>query len=107
MKMMMAVISKHSGEKVLEKLVSEGYMATFNETRGGMLRQSQLSIFLGVQDEDVANVLAMIKAHCKLQKTIHKVSNDEAEPALVPETGRFQLGGAVVFVWQLDQIEKY
>ena len=38
MKMMMAVISKHSGEKVLEKLVSEGYMATFNETRGGMLR---------------------------------------------------------------------
>lgn len=107
MKMIMAVISKKSGDKVLEELVSAGYMATFNETRGGMLRQSQLTIYLGLKDEDVAPVLQIIKDNCKLRTSLHKVSNNGNEGQSVPEAGTFQLGNAVVFIWQLDQIAKY
>lgn len=107
MKMIMAVISKKSGEKVLESLVDAGFMATFSETRGGMLRQSQLSIFLGVEDDAVPKVLEIIKRNYKLQKSVHQVKADQDEDVPVPETGSFQLGNAAVFIWQLDKIEKY
>lgn len=107
MKMIMAVISKKSGDKVLEALVSAGHMVTFNETRGGMLRQSQLTIYLGLEDKDVAPVLQIIKENCKLRTSLHKVSSDGEEGQPTPELGTFQLGNAVVFIWQLDKIEKY
>lgn len=107
MKMLMAVISRKPAEKVLDKLVNAGYMATFSETRGGMLRQSQLSVFLGVEDEAVPDVLRIIKENCKESQSIHQVQQDEDQNEVYPETGRFQLGSAVVFIWQLNEIHKY
>lgn len=107
MKMIMAVISKKSGDKVLEALVSAGYMATFNETRGGMLRQSQLTIYLGLEDEDVAPALRIIKENCKLRTSLHKAGHPGEDSQPTPELGTFQLGSAVVFIWELEKIEKY
>jgi uncharacterized protein YaaQ len=104
-KMIMAVIQKNSGEAVLDGLVNAGYTATYSETRGGMLRQSQLSLFIGVKEEDVHEVLEIIKSKCKTRSHIR---SDEGIQRFKGNTEQaFELGGAVIFIWKLDQFELF
>ncbi len=104
MKMIMTVVPKYSGNAVLEALVNAGYSATFNETKGGMLRQSQITIFIAVKEESVPEVLEIIKAHCKAHMHVQRTSS---APTDSDSAGKgYSLGGAVTFIWKLDQIEK-
>jgi uncharacterized protein YaaQ len=50
MKMVMVVVPANSAEKVLNALVNAGHTATYAETRGGMLRQSQFSLFIALKE---------------------------------------------------------
>jgi len=101
--MIMAVVPKNSGDAVLDALVNAGYTATFSETRGGMLRQSQLSLFIAVKEAELSAVLDIIKSQCKTKTRIH---NDHIlrhyDPNIKPP---IFLGGGVAFVWTLDQFE--
>ena len=103
MRMMMAVVPKNQGEAVLDALVNAGYTATFSETRGGMLRQSQLSLFIAVKEEEVSVVLDILKAHCKSHTQVHHGNSPQrfdpnAQHAIA-------IGGGVVFIWTLEQFE--
>jgi uncharacterized protein YaaQ len=105
MKMIMTVIAKRSAENVLNALVNAGYMATYSDTRGGMLRQSQISIFVAVEDESVDDVLKIVKANCTSRSQALNVSHSEEGETLTPSSD-FMLGGSVTFVWDLDRLEK-
>lgn len=106
-RMIMAVIARDPAQDVLDALIGAGYAATFVESRGGMLRQSQLTLFIAVDKrDDVENVLSMIQEHCR--REVHVGPEEEEEG--VKDMGRTvttQLGGAAIFVWELDRIETY
>lgn len=99
-KMIMAVIPQAEAERVLDALVRAGYTATMLESRGGVLRQAQQVLFIGVESQALTAVLDLIRTHCR-----HEVAV-KGEPAAFtrdqpPVTAR--LGGAVVFVWDIAQ----
>ena len=101
MKMLMAVVPKKNGDDLLSLLVNAGYTATFSETRGGMLRQSQLSLFTAVKGEEVPKVLDIIRGCCSTGINIHHgygLIDSEMREQATPSVS----GGAVVFVWSLD-----
>lgn len=101
MKMIMAVVPKNTGETILDALVNNGYTATFSETRGGMLRQSQLSLFIACKETEVSIVLDILKANCKTRARIHE---NNAPRRFEPEDrNTISMGGGVVFVWSLEQ----
>lgn len=100
----MTVIPKYSGNAVLDALVNAGYSATFSETKGGMLRQSQLTLFIAVKEENVPAVLEIIKEHCKSRP--HVQSTSVASPETESGGKGYALGSSVTFIWKLDQIEK-
>jgi len=103
MRMIMAVVPKKSADAVLDALVNAGYTATYSETRGGMLRQSQLSLFIAVQEQEVQTVLDILKTHCKTRTKVHDSHAPQRfNPSSHPE---IVLGGGVVFVWTLDKFE--
>jgi len=52
-KMVMSVIPRDEAEMVLAALINGGHTATFLETKGGILRQSQYTLFTAVKEEDV------------------------------------------------------
>lgn len=97
----MAVVPKNSGEAVLDALVNAGYTATFSETRGGMLRQSQISMFIAVKEADVQSVLDVIRAHCKTSAKIHE--NHSPQRFDPSSQQSIIIGGGVVFIWPLEQ----
>ena len=101
--MIMAVVPKNSGDAVLDALVNAGYTATFSETRGGMLRQSQLSLFIAVKEAAVPKILEIIRSQCKTKAKIHTEQGPHHfDPTRQPT---IIMGGAVVFIWALDYFE--
>ncbi len=107
MKMVMVVVPSNSAERVLDALVNAGHSATYAETRGGMLRQSQRSLFIAVKSAQLEEVLEIIKQNCRTQVEMSTHPKEglvgEAETAPV----KADLGGAVAFVWDINRIETF
>lgn len=103
MKMVMVVVPSNTAEDVLDALVNHGHTATYAETHGGMLRQSQYSLFIVVKKEQLQEVLNIIKENCRTQVQMNTRSPENSETRGVsPVTA--ELGGAIAFIWDIDQV---
>ena len=102
----MAVIPRDEAETVLDALISAGYTATFMETKGGMLRQSQYSLFIAVKNEDLDKVCSIIKENCTVQ--VSDINDEIEREELLDEEGIAEkIGGAIIFIWELNKVEIY
>ncbi len=104
MKMVMAVTRRDDAERVLQALVAAEHTATYAETRGGMLRQAQMTLFIAVEDQDLEKVLGIIEDSCRSDVGIEEPGGEE-EASAMPIRPR--LGGAVLFVWDIERSETY
>jgi uncharacterized protein YaaQ len=105
MKMVMAVVQRDEAENVLQGLIAAGHTATLLESRGGMLRQAWTTMFVAVKKEDVESVLQIIKSGCTSDVSVESGVPDTG--ATGPLSAKAKVGGAVVFVWDLDKFEVY
>ena len=106
MKMVMAVVPRDEVECVLQGLIAAGHTATFTESRGGMLRQACYSLFIAVEEKDLDEVLSIIRGSCYSQVAL-ETSEPEKPSPLGPAPATARVGGAVVFIWDLDHFEIY
>lgn len=106
MKMVMVVVPSNTAEHVLDALVNAGHTATYAETRGGMLRQSQFSLFIAINKEQLDEVLEIIKTNCRTKiKMETRPVKDETYSQKAPVTA--DVGGAIAFIWDIEQIETF
>lgn len=96
-KMIMGVVPRDEFEAVLKALVANGYTATFSESKGGILRQAQQLFFIAVAAEELERVVAIIRDHCRPRV--------QAGGPSLPTAGQKKVGGAVIFVWDLERFE--
>jgi uncharacterized protein YaaQ len=106
MKMVMAVVPSSNAEDVLDALVNRGYTATYAQTKGGMLRQSQYSLFIAVNKEKLQEVLDIIKNSCHTQVKMSTLPTKDEE-SIETSPVMADLGGAIAFVWDIDQIKTF
>jgi uncharacterized protein YaaQ len=104
MKMVMAVVAREEAETVLRELISRGHTATYTESRGGILRQSQLTLFVAVQEAQLEEVLCVVRDHCR--RNVNVECEDSAPPdgTRAPRVSA-SVGGSVIFVWDLTSFE--
>ena len=103
-KMVMTVVPRNGAEALLNALVNGGYTATFMESRGGMLRQSQLSLFTAVDSGELDKVLAIIRSSCSSDARVE--SQEESGTFSFGQTSISSgVGGAVIFIWNIEGIE--
>ncbi len=106
MKMVMAVVPKGQAEEVIGQLVANGHTATLVESRGGVLRQTSELLFIVVEKAALEGVLAIIGGTCRSDVSVVEAEMDAEHPR--PQVSRApQIGGAVVFVWELEDCRKY
>lgn len=105
MKMIMAVVPKDQAEEVINQLVAEGHTATLVESRGGVLRQTSQLMFIVVDDNAVEHVLHTIGGSCRSDVSVMEAETESDLPHPVRHRAP-QVGGAVVFVWTLDESRK-
>lgn len=95
----MAVIPRDEAEAVLDCLVNAGYSATFTESHGGRLRQSQKTIFIAVEEERLKEIISIVRSNCRADVMLDPIeSRNEQTDHLTVSGG---MGNAVVFVWDL------
>jgi len=106
MKMVMAIVPQDEAGRVIEALVSAGHTATFSDSRGGMLRQAQQMLFVAVEEQDLEQVLTIIRDSCHSRVAVE--SSELKTPFSLGSTPvTAELGGAVAFIWSLDRFETY
>jgi uncharacterized protein YaaQ len=108
-KLLISVINRDDTYPLLDALVDKEYQATVISTMGGFLREGNATLLIGVQDEQVPEVLALIEANCHAR--VRYVSPFppvlESEGAYMSPPMEIQVGGAVVFMLDLERFEKY
>jgi len=106
MKMVMAVVPSSNAEDVLDALINRGHTATYAHTKGGMLRQSQYSLFIAVHKDKLEEVLEIIKSSCRTQVEMSTLdSQDKDMMGSAPVVA--DLGGAIAFIWDINRIETF
>jgi len=106
MKMVLAIIDKDDSSGVISNLSKEGFSITKLSTTGGFLRAGNVTILVGVEDEKTQDVIAIIKEHSKSRsQQIPTIIGNEAS-YLSPMPVEVLVGGATIFVLNVEQFEK-
>ena len=109
MKLVMSIVNSDDAEQLVNALTQAGYRATTISTTGGFLRQGNATIFVGTEDENVENVLQLIKVNCCTRSEYVSPLPPVMEPGemYVPTPVDVQMGGATVFVMDVVQFERF
>ncbi|MFW6265092.1 MAG: cyclic-di-AMP receptor [Bacillota bacterium] len=109
MKMVVAVVHDHDAHNLLEALNKEGFQVTKLASTGGFLREGNTTFLIGTDQDHVDDLLEIIKENCESrEKTIapmSPVANSLESYYSFPM--EVQIGGATVFVIDVEQFQKY
>lgn len=109
MKLVVAVIQDKDAHRLLSALVTAGVRATKLASTGGFLREGNTTLLVGVSDEQVEQVVDMIKSNCQAREQLVTPLSPMGGPAdtYIPYPVEVQVGGATIFVLPVDRFAKY
>jgi len=109
MKLVIAVIQGKDVDRLLSGLVTEGFRATQVNSSGGFLRESNVTLLIGVNDDRVPRVREIIKENCHSRTHFVNPLMPIVEPgeALLPAPVEVPVGGATVFVVGIQRFERF
>lgn len=106
MKLLITIVQDQDVPILLDTLMQEGYSATKLASTGGFLRVGNTTLLIGVEDDRVDSALALIK---KVSKKREQYELDPMTPlssALLPKMDKVTVGGAIVFIVDVERFEK-
>lgn len=107
MKLILAIVNDEDGNKVLSALSKEGFSVTKLATTGGFLKAGNMTLLSGVEDDQVQTVIDIIKDKSQRRTQITASPMPvSASPSFTPYPIEVQVGGATIFVLDVDRFEK-
>lgn len=107
LKMVIIIASDADGERLLKRLVEQGYPATKVSSTGGFLRRGNATILSGVEADEIDALMATVRAECHARTEyvpVHTLPFFGEGPLSEPVEVR--VGGAIVFVLPIERFEK-
>jgi uncharacterized protein YaaQ len=93
MKLIITVVQNKDADEVVDALVSADFRATRFASTGGFLRRGNTTIMIGVQDQQVDQVLDIIRDEAR-----NRAASDSDEDT--------QTAAATVFVLDLEEYQR-
>ncbi|HEV3123380.1 MAG TPA: cyclic-di-AMP receptor [Candidatus Dormibacteraeota bacterium] len=108
MKLVIAVVHGDDAAACSDALSDAGFVCTRFNTSGGFLQTGNATIFTGVEDSRVDEVVELLRVHARGRHEYMNPMPPMAEPAefFVPFPVEVQVGGATVFVVDVERFEK-
>jgi uncharacterized protein YaaQ len=108
MKLVMAIINSDDTRNVLDRLARRGFSATVTSTTGGFLRVGNTTIFCGVEDDKVEDVVSIFRESCpsRIQYVTPLPPVMEPGEVHIPTPVEKHMGGATIFVLDVAHFEK-
>ncbi|MGQ9730958.1 MAG: cyclic-di-AMP receptor [Candidatus Zipacnadales bacterium] len=109
MKLIVSIVHSDDADGLIAALQKRGYRSTKISTTGGFLREGNATILIGVEDAAVEPVLGIIKESCHTRTQLVNPLPPVMEPGelYIPSPIEVQVGGATVFVLDIERWEKF
>lgn len=109
MKLCFCIVHNRDRNKLTEELVKAGFKFTVIGSTGGFLREGNTTLIVGLEESDYANFRQIVQDSCQTREQLVNVMGFEAAPpgAFVPNPVKVPVGGAVVFVLDVDKFERF
>lgn len=102
MKLLVAILNHDDGPDVCHGLTRAGFSVTRLSTSGGFLRAGNLTILVGLEDNQVDTAMIIIRENSQSRLHILPQAAEGQEP--LPD--EVAVGGATVFILNVDRFEK-
>jgi len=107
-KLVIAVVQDKDKRKVMDALLESGYKFTNVASTGGFLREGNVTFLIGVEPGQVAEVISLLERSSKTREQYVNVFPPTMEPigACIPSPVKVTVGGAIVFVLDVEEFAK-
>ena len=107
-KLVVSIVHNEDAGALVEALLEKEYRATRLHSSGGFLRQSNTTVIVGVEDEQVPEVLGIVRESCHSRTQIVNPMPPIMEPGefFMPYPLEVEVGGATVFVLPVERFER-
>ncbi|SDY99120.1 Uncharacterized protein YaaQ [Proteiniborus ethanoligenes] len=107
MKLVIAIIQDEDTTNLISKLTEEEFRVTKLASTGGFLKSGNTTLLIGVDDERVEDVVKIIEKVCKPRDITATVSTiPVVEDTFIPYPYNIKIGGATVFILDVDRYER-
>ena len=108
MKLIIAIVQDEDTPALTEALVAAGHRFTKVSTTGSFLRTGNTSLLIGVDDATVPTIMGILRRTCRRRTQVAVPYSPALEPGLLymPENFEVEVGGAVVFVANVERFER-
>lgn len=109
MKLIISIVHSDDAELLLRALEQKHYRCTMISTTGGFLREGNATILVGTEANQVDEVLGVIRENCHARTQLVSPLPPVAEAGefYVPRPVEVQVGGATVFVLDIERSERF
>ena len=108
MKLIVAIIHNEDAGALVNALLERDHRATRLQSSGGFLKQSNATVIVGVDEDRVNEVVAIIRENCTSRTQVVNPMPPIMEPGefFMPYPLEVEVGGATVFVLPVERFER-
>jgi len=108
LKLLIAVIQGEDAGQTVQALSAAGISVTKLASSGGFLQQGNATLMIGVDDDKVGAAIGLIRENCRERSQYMTPMPPMVEPGefFMPYPVEVQVGGATVFVVDVEKFEK-
>lgn len=109
MKLVIAIVHDEDAKRLLEDLTENRFRVTKLATTGGFLKAGNTTMLVGVEDQEVEKVKDIINENCKSRKELltSPAPMSGTTGVFIPNPVEVTVGGATIFVMDVEEYHKY
>ncbi|MBP2024890.1 cyclic-di-AMP receptor [Peptoniphilus stercorisuis] len=108
MKLVISIVQDVDADTLVEEIIDKNFRVTKMSTTGGFLKSGNTTLLIGVEDDRIDELLEIIDDNCKTRevtKTIQTINIPGQ--AMIPVPIQVKIGGATVFVLNVEEFKRY
>ena len=108
-KLLVSIVHSDDADGLIGALREGGFSSTKISTTGGFLREGNATILIGIEDTKVSAVMEIIRRNCHTRTMYVNPLPPVMEPGelYMPNPVEVQVGGAVIFVLDVERMVKF
>lgn len=106
MKLITVIVNKEDAKQVCNHLIQEGFSVTRLSTTGGFLMAGNMTLMIGTDDEKVDPCIQIIAQHCKQRTEVVPSTASYGIGVATAYPLQVTVGGATIFVTNVERFEK-
>ena len=108
MKLIIAIIHERDKQRVSDALLQAGHKFTNIATTGGFLRDGNCTLLVGADDEQVDDVISVLRECCSTREQYVNQPPIDALGAggMLMNPIKVSVGGAIIFVVDVERFER-